>query len=129
MATAFSFQAYVYLNEGQPLGRSLEQVVGPMASLDGLFFEWDGSLTWANQSEGWQIDGMVYDNATEIQYVDLHGRISRAENAILLHDRLRQLFGTWGDPADLMLLRLPDRRWQTLQDFERELLSKSASTP
>lgn len=124
MAAAFSFQAYVYRNEGQPLGRSLEQVVDPMTALDGLFFEWDGSLTWANQSEGWQIDGMVYDNATEIQYVDLHGRVNQAENAPFLRDRLRELFGTWGEPADLMLLRLPDRRWQSLQDFEKELLSE-----
>lgn len=128
MAAAFSFQAYVYRNEGKPLGRSLEQVVDPMTALDGLFFEWDGSLTWANQSEGWQIDGMVYDNATEIQYVDLHGRVDQPQNAIYLRDRLRELFGTWGESAELMLLRLPERRWQNLQDFEKELLSEPTAT-
>lgn len=128
MAAAFSFQAYVYRNEGKPLGRSLEQVVEPMTQLNGLFFEWDGSLTWANQSEGWQIDGMVYDNATEIQYVDLHGRVEQGENAGFLRDRLRELFQTWGEPSDLMLLRLPERRWQSLQDFEKELLSGATAT-
>jgi len=128
MAAAFSFQSYVYRGQGQPLGRSLEQVAESMTALPGLFFEWDGSLTWANQSEGWQIDGTVYDDGNQLQYVDLHGRIDKTAGVDLLRDRLRELFSTWGNHEELMLMRLPDRRWQNLQDFEKELLAVAGPT-
>lgn len=128
MTALFSFQAYVYRGQGSPLGRSLEQVVGPMNQLSGLFFEWDGSLTWANQSEGWQIDGTVYDDGKQVQYVDLHGRIDRRDHVELLRDRLRELLSTWGALDELMLMRLPQRQWQNLQDFEKELLSATPSS-
>jgi hypothetical protein len=125
MSAVFSFQAYVYRGRGEPLGRTLEQVVSSMGALEGLFFEWDGSLTWANQSEGWQIDATVYDNADEIQYVDMHARVERSEQIGFLRDRLGELLATWGPREDLMLLRLPDRRWQNLQDFEKELVGET----
>ncbi|SMP39104.1 hypothetical protein SAMN06265222_101251 [Neorhodopirellula lusitana] len=120
MPAYFTFHAYVYRNQGSPLGQSLEQVVEPMTALDGLFFEWDGSLTWANQSEGWQIDGTVYDDGKEVQYVDLHGRVENADQCDRFSECLRQLFQTWGQLDELMLMRLPERRWQNLQDFEKE---------
>lgn len=123
MTAVFSFQSYVYRGEGRPLGRSLEEIAPPMTSLPGLFFEWDGSLTWANQAEGWQIDGTVYDDGKQVQYVDLHGRIDQFAGILVLRDRLRDLFSTWGNLDELRLMRLPDRRWQNLQDFEKELLA------
>lgn len=122
MAAYFSFQAYVYVGEGRPLGRSLEQVAEAMSALSGLFFEWDGSLTWANQAQGWQIDATVYDDGTQVQYVDLHGRAGTRESCPFLEQRLRELFATWGDPDELRMLRLPHRRWQDLQDFAKESL-------
>lgn len=129
MPAVFSFQAYVYHGQGNPLGRSLEQVVESMTQLSGLFFEWDGSLTWANQSEGWQIDGTVYDDGKQVQYVDLHGRTDQPANAMHLRDRLHDLFSTWGETDELMLMRLPERRWQNLQDFEKELLQGRPTLP
>lgn len=124
MAAYLSFQAYVYRGKGNPLGGTIEDLSVPMTSLSGLFFEWDGSLTWTNQSEGWQINGTVYDNAVEIQYVDLHARVDKREQADRLCERMRELLSIWGVPDELMLLRLPDRRWQNLQDFENEVLQR-----
>lgn len=122
MAAYFSFQAYVYLGQGRPLGRSLEQVAQSMSTLPGLYFEWDGSLTWANQSEGWQIDATVFDDGAQVQYIDLHGRAVSEKSCRSLHHRLRELFSTWGDVAQLRMMRLPERRWQDLQEFEKESL-------
>ncbi|MBB3206453.1 hypothetical protein FHS27_002262 [Rhodopirellula rubra] len=123
MPAYFSFQAYVYHGEGSPLGRTLEQIAENMKALPGLFFEWDGSLTWANQAGGWQIDATVFDDGTQVQYVDLHGRAASRSGCEVLNQRLNDLFQTWGDPAELRLMRLPDRRWQDLQQFAKESLS------
>ncbi|WP_173403121.1 hypothetical protein [Rhodopirellula sallentina] len=123
MPAYFSFQAYVYQGEGQPIGGTLEQVAERMTALPGLFFEWDGSLTWANQAGGWQIDATVFDDGTQVQYVDLHGRAATKEGCDLMNQRLNDLFDAWGDPAELRLMRLPDRRWQDLQQFAKESLS------
>ncbi len=122
MPAYFSFQAYVYFGQGRPLGRSLEQIAQSMSSLSGLFFEWDGSLTWANQSEGWQIDATLFDDGQEVQYVDLHGRAASRESCRVLNERIGDLFSAWGEPSELQLLRLPDRRWQNLHEFAKESL-------
>lgn len=122
MAVYFSFQAYVYVGEGRPLGCSLEQAAQSMAALPGLFFEWDGSLTWANQTEGWQIDATVFDDGVQVQYIDLHGRAATQDGCRLLNQRLGELFATWGDTAELRMMRLPERRWQNLQEFAKESL-------
>lgn len=123
MPAYFSFQAYVYLGEGRPLGRSLEEIAQSMSALSGLFFEWDGSLTWANQTEGWRIDATIFDDGTQVQYVDLHGRAISAESCRFLNQRLEDLMSTWGDTGELRLMRLPQRQWQSLQDFAKESVS------
>ncbi|TWT56031.1 hypothetical protein [Allorhodopirellula solitaria] len=125
MSAYFSFQAYVYLAQGQPLGRSLEQIAQAMSSLSGLFFEWDGSLTWANQAAGWQVDATIFDNGQEVQYIDLHGRANSREGCLVLNERLSELFAAWGDPSELRLLRLPERRWQNLHQFAKESLGSN----
>ena len=125
MPAYFSFQAYVYLGQGRPLGRSLEQIAQSMSELPGLFFEWDGSLTWANQVDGWQIDATVFDDGQQVQYIDLHGRARSLDACHLLNRRLGELFSTWGARDELRLMRLPDRRWQDLQSFANESLKEA----
>lgn len=122
MSRFFSFQAYVYRGQGLPLQRSLEQVAQSMESLPGLFFEWDGSLTWANQVEGWQIDATIFDNGETVQYIDLHGRSASREGCRLMNERIADLFAAWAEPGELQMLRLPERRWQILQEFAKESL-------
>lgn len=124
MSPFFSFQAYVYFGQGLPLRRSLEQVARSMESLPGLFFEWDGSLTWANQTDGWQIDATIFDNGQTVQYIDLHGRAVSREGCRLMNERLADLFAAWAEPNELQMLRLPDRRWQILQEFAKESLAR-----
>ncbi|MFG0267069.1 MAG: hypothetical protein ACF8AM_18250 [Rhodopirellula sp. JB055] len=103
----------------------METVAGRFEHLEGLFFEWDGSFTWANQSQGWQIDGTVYDNGQAIQYVDLHGRGSSPEGRRILWARLQTLFSTLGTPQSISLMRLPERSWQDLQAFEKDVFQTS----
>ncbi|MAP10021.1 MAG: hypothetical protein CMM00_14975 [Rhodopirellula sp.] len=105
----------------------METVAGRFEALEGLFFEWDGSFTWANQSQGWQIDGTVYDNGQAIQYVDLHGRGSSEEGRRLLRERLRTLFSVFADPSSISLMRIPDRTWQDLQGFEKDVCSTNSA--
>lgn len=93
-----------------------------MEALPGLFFEWDGSLTWANQAEGWQIDATLFDDGQQVQYVDMHGRAASREGCQRLNERIGDLLGTWGEPGELRLLRLPERRWQNLQNLAKESL-------
>jgi hypothetical protein len=44
-----------------------------------LYFEWDGSFVWVSSQRDatgnprWQIDGMLYDLAGSLQYVELKG--------------------------------------------------------
>ncbi|WP_236696693.1 hypothetical protein [Rhodopirellula islandica] len=126
MAAVFSFQAYVYGTDRGAFDVSMETVADRFDNLEGLFFEWDGSFTWANQAQGWQIDGTVYDNGQAIQYVDLHGRGSSLEGRKILLERLHALFLTLGEPESISLLRLPERAWQDLQAFEKDVFQTAS---
>lgn len=127
MTAAFTFQTYVYGPDRGAFDVSMETVAGRFDALEGLFFEWDGSFTWANQSQGWQIDGTVYDNGQAIQYVDLHGRGSSEEGRRLLMERLRTLFSVFAEPSSISLMRIPDRTWQDLQGFEKDVCSTNSA--
>ena len=56
-----------------PLGVSFESVGEQLASQPRCFFEPDGSFTWPGETDGvaWQIDGMLFDLAGAIRYVEL----------------------------------------------------------
>lgn len=125
MTSTFSFQAYVYSPERGAFSVSMESFAEQLQHLQGLFFEWDGSFTWANQKQGWQIDGTVYDNGDTIQYVDLHGRGSSDEGRIQLIQRLKALFAGLEPNDSVSLMRLPEREWQDLQAFEKEVHPKA----
>lgn len=59
-----------------PLAQSFETFAELVTPWDGMFFEMDGSFVWVGNDshEGkWQVDGMVYDLGTAIQYIELKG--------------------------------------------------------
>ena len=56
-----------------PLGVSFESVGDRLASQPRCFFEPDGSFTWPGETDGaaWQIDGMLFDLAGAVRYIEL----------------------------------------------------------
>lgn len=41
-----------------------------------------------------------------------------------MNERIDDLFAVLGEPDELNLIRLPERRWQNLHDFAKESLSQ-----
>lgn len=95
MPVARQFQIYVYGPDRGPFLLGWDDLVPHFSALSGLYFEWDGSWTWAGGSQGWQLSGTIFDNGQKIQYVDLHGRATTAEAAELLRGRLWDLFAAF----------------------------------
>lgn len=59
-----------------PFARSFEEVGRRLEQLERMFFEPDGSFVWTGVADGgrsWQIDGVLYDRAGRLLYVDLKG--------------------------------------------------------
>jgi len=49
MNQSLTFQAYIYGPNRGPLSLTLERLAEAMQSVPGLYFEWDGSFTWAGR--------------------------------------------------------------------------------
>ncbi len=63
-----------------PLNVTFEQTFARLESLPRMFIEMDGSFVWSSpQGEpGWQVDGVLYDRAGQLLYVELKGRCPAA---------------------------------------------------
>lgn len=60
--------------------RTFEQVADALSMLPRMFVEPDGSFVWVSAGEpGWQLDGMLYDGAGSLWYVELKGRCPEAD--------------------------------------------------
>lgn len=68
-------------NVAQPgLGRSFEEVAAALESLPRLHVEPDGSFVWVgNEPQPWQVDGIIYDRAGQVAFVELHGNCPAEE--------------------------------------------------
>lgn len=105
----------------QPLPVSFEAAEAELATLGRLYFEPDGSFLWVGeQPAAWQIDGMLYDAAGSLQYVDLRGRCPLPQ-----WRRLISALVPSGSP--LAVVRLSDGELQNLQQFEAEVWGDTAS--
>jgi hypothetical protein len=59
---------------GAVFARSFEEVAGALAALPRMFVEPDGSFVWVASGEPtWQLDGVLYDGAAGLWYVELKG--------------------------------------------------------
>jgi hypothetical protein len=61
---------------GEPLGVSFEEARAALAELPRMYVEPDGSLVWVSSSRDqvrWQVDGVLYDRAGRLSFVDLSG--------------------------------------------------------
>ena len=60
--------------------RSFEEVAEALGRLPRLFVEADGSFVWVASGEPtWQLDGVLYDGATGLWYMELKGRCPQAQ--------------------------------------------------
>jgi hypothetical protein len=61
---------------GVPLGVSFEEACAELKQLEQMLIEPDGSFVWSSprREEGrWQVDGVLYDRAGKLIYVELKG--------------------------------------------------------
>jgi hypothetical protein len=61
---------------GEPMAVSFEEARAALERLPRIYVEPDGSLVWvssSNETDRWQVDGVLYDRAEHLWFVDLSG--------------------------------------------------------
>jgi hypothetical protein len=100
---------------------AFEQIAVRLTQFERLYFEWDGSFVWTGEHAGqrWQIDGVLYDGAGSMQYIDLKGRSP-------WHQWRKLLEALCGEcsPETLTVLELPQQIRRSLLSFEQEAWSE-----
>lgn len=93
--------------------RTFEQVADALSLLPRMFVEPDGSFVWVSAGgPAWQLDGMLYDGAGRLWYVELKGRFPEAE-----FDRLLAALGWPQTSICFQLVR--EAVWLDEQAFRR----------
>lgn len=83
-----------------PFDRSFEAVGEALTGLDRMYLEPDGSFVWVSSAgePPWQLDGVLYDRAGRLLYVELKGRCP--------HGPFEQLLAALGWPDTLVMFQL-----------------------
>jgi hypothetical protein len=80
---------------------TFEEVSVALAALPRMFVEPDGSFVWVASGEpAWQLDGVLYDGAGRLWYVELKGRCPQEA-----FDRLLSALGWPATPVVFQLVR------------------------
>lgn len=61
---------------GEPMAVSFEEAREALQRLPRIYVEPDGSFVWvssSNEADRWQVDGVLYDRADQLWFVDLSG--------------------------------------------------------
>lgn len=116
------FAVYLYGPEWGSLPSSFEKIAADLTHFERLYFEWDGSFVWTGEDglQRWQVDGVLYDGASGMQYVDVKGFCPKRQ-----WRKLVEVFrGTC--PLELLtVLQLPQQTRKSLLSFEQETWSNS----
>jgi len=113
------FAIYLYGVDRKPIPADFESIAENLQKVERLYFEMDGSFIWTGEDGEfrWQLDGMLYDAAGVIQYVDIQGWCPLREWLSLLN--------TIADQADWdqrwTVVRLPQLTTQSLGEFNQEI--------
>lgn len=102
-----------------PFSVSFEQALNRLERLPRLFIEPDGALVWVGHEAGrnWQLDGVVYDRAGSVLYVEIKGRCPRPA--------LEQLLAAFGWPHTPLAVQLVQHgAWLTLETFLQRLVEQ-----
>lgn len=105
LSTPFHINLHVRVAEtgarqrASEFGRSFEKVSEALARLPRMFIEPDGAFVWVGGGEpSWQLDGVLYDGAAGLWYVELKGWCPEA--------RFDELLGTLGWPETAVTVQL-----------------------
>ena len=112
----------LYGPDASPFSISFEALLERLAKFDNMFVELDGSFVWRPEgSERGQIDGMVYDAGTRVQYLDLKG-CALYGRWQLLFDALveRESATAWNAWT---VVQLPGQTRYRLEQFRQEFLN------
>jgi hypothetical protein len=87
---------------GIPLAVNFEETCASLNQLKQLLIEPDGSFVWSSRSgeTRWQVDGVLYDRAAKLIYVELKGTCPAAQ-----FDQLLSIFGWPQTPLMFQLVR------------------------
>jgi len=79
---------------------SFEDAAAELQKLPRMFFEFDGSFVWVSpqETERWQVDGVIYDRGGRLMFVDLKGECPE--------DALQQLLSIFGGPRTPLMFQL-----------------------
>ena len=120
------FHIYLYGIDRGTIPTSFEHLAERLSDFERIYFELDGSFVWTGGSEHgrWQLDGMVYDAAGAVQYVDIKGWCPWK----IWNSFLTILGGDEGWSEDWTVIRLPAQREQTLATFNEEIWEGSGAS-
>lgn len=115
------FAIYLYGVDRKPIIADFDRIAQELQNVDRLYFEMDGSFIWTGEAaeSRWQLDGMIYDAAGAIQYIDIKGWCPLPEWLDLLNTIADQ--AEWDHRWTVM--RLPQLSAQSLGDFNQEIWS------
>jgi hypothetical protein len=87
---------------GTPFEKSFEAASEALLVLERMFLEPDGSFVWVSTAKErpWQLDGVLYDRAERLLYVDLKGACTLDD-----FDRLLEALGWPETPVMFQLVR------------------------
>ncbi|KAA5541094.1 hypothetical protein FYK55_19570 [Roseiconus nitratireducens] len=98
-----------------PIPTSFESAMERLQTdLSRVLLEPDGSLAWAGQD--FRLVGMLYDAASQIQYVELRGTCRRHQLR-----RLVETVAGFREIDDFAVMELPQRQWKDFQSFANQL--------
>jgi hypothetical protein len=69
----------IYGKVGESISQTFEAFIEGVGSWEGMYAEPDGSWVWVYHQEGkrYQLDGMLYDQAGAIEYVEIKGQATK----------------------------------------------------
>jgi hypothetical protein len=81
---------------------TFEEAFASLGKLERMFVEPDGSFVWVGKQDetNWQLDGVLYDWAGQLQYVELQGQC--------FGDQLDQLLASLGQRDLPVVFQLPE---------------------
>lgn len=109
-----TFHVYLYGPDGGPLASRFEDVSDRLSQVDRLHMELDGSFVWVGPN--WQLDGMIYDHADCIRYIDLKGHCGRQQWQALIRWIADPTGCATADTLTVWVVH--DQVLHDLQDFE-----------
>ncbi len=110
------------------LPQSFENLAALLSTMPNMYFEMDGSFVWVDQQifRTHQMDGMVYDRADKIEYVEIKGTCSTQQWQTLCQSLCGHAIGPTEDysviDTILRVHRVTEGDWTTASSIAMQLV-------